>query len=69
VLWLIQDAGRGRALLLHSDGAQVFRRPKATTKPRMLRKTSHHVQSQVRLMCAQPSQGELLDQLASETVN
>lgn len=43
VLWLIQDAGRGRALFLHSDGAQVFRRPKATTKqecyakPRALR--------------------------------
>lgn len=26
VIWLIQDAGRGRSLFLHSDGVTVFRR-------------------------------------------
>lgn len=31
VIWLIQDAGRGRALFLHSDGVMVFRRARRHT--------------------------------------
>lgn len=42
VLWLIQDAGCGRALFLYSDGAKVFRR-QASAKPRKPRRTQHAV--------------------------